>query len=309
MPAPPATHRRPPPVTFRLTALADPAETPFSRRLAWLAAASDGTPLGSAFLRLLTSPGQAHLCELTLDVHPAERRRGVGSALLAAATAAAREDGRRALLAQAVEGSPGDAFLSARGFERALVLDFARLDLATAATAATPAPGSAAGLPPGYRLVSWVGRCPEEWLPAFTRSRTAMDDMPMGDTGYGPVAWDEARTLSAAQAVADRGELLHTVAVLETATGELVGFSELVLPADRSGDAQHYGTAVQPDHRRRGLARAMKTESIRWTRAEHPGITGLLTDTAEHNTGMLAVNHALGYRSTHRSVEFRLPLS
>ncbi|QKW23683.1 GNAT family N-acetyltransferase [Kitasatospora sp. NA04385] len=294
-------------MTFRLTALADPVASPIARRLAWLASAFDGAPLGSAFLRLPASPGQAHLGELTLDVHPAERRRGVGSALLAAATAAARAEGRDALLAQAVEDAPGDAFLSAHGFERALVLDYARLDLATAPFPAVL--GSAAELPPGYRLVSWVGRCPEEWLPAFTRSRTAMDDMPMGDTGYGRVVWDEARTLSVAQAVADRGELLHTVTVSETATGDLVGFSELVLPAGRSGDAQHYGTAVQPAHRRRGLARAMKAESIRWTRAEHPGITGLLTDTAEHNTGMLAVNRALGYRSTHRSVEFRLPLS
>ncbi|MFC8721527.1 GNAT family N-acetyltransferase [Kitasatospora sp. NPDC057198] len=289
-------------MTFRLTALTDPAESPSARRLAWLAAAPDGTPLGSAFLRLFTSPNQAHLGELALDVHPAERRRGAGSALLAAAVAAARADGRRALLAQAVEGSPGDAFLSAHGFERALVLAFGRLDLTAAA------PALAAELPPGYRLVSWVGDCPEKWLPGFTRSRTAMDDMPMGDTGFGPVVWDEARVRSAARAVADRGELLHTVAVAEDATGDLVGFSELVLPADRRGDAQHYGTAVLPAHRRRGLALAMKAEAIRWTRAEHPGITGLLTDTAEHNTGMLAVNRALGYRDTHRCATFRLPL-
>ncbi|GAA2115648.1 GNAT family N-acetyltransferase [Kitasatospora saccharophila] len=305
-------------MTFRLTPLVDPAESSSARRLAWLAAAPDGAPLGSAFLRLFTSPEQAHLGELSLDVHPAERRRGVGSALLAAALATARTEGRRALLARAVEGSPGGAFLSDRGFEPALVLDFARLDLATGRTAqgtaadpvdpASHGTGPAAELPSGYRLVSWVGHCPAEWLPAFTRSRTAMDDVPMGDTGFGQVVWDEARVLSAARAVAARGELLHTVAVAEEATGDLVGFSELVLPADRCGDAQHYGTAVRPDHRRRGLARAMKAEAIRWTRAEHPGITGLLTDTAEHNTGMLAVNRALGYRSTHRCVEFRLPL-
>ncbi|RAJ36892.1 acetyltransferase (GNAT) family protein [Kitasatospora sp. SolWspMP-SS2h] len=300
-------------MTFRLTALADPAAGPSSHRLAWLASAPDGTPLGSAFLRLFDSPGQAHLCELALDVHPAERRRGAGSALLEAAATTAREDGRRTLLAQAVEGSPGDAFLCARGFERALVLEYARLDLTPADTGTTADATEAGGmagprLPPGYRLVSWLGSCPEEWLSAFTRARTAMDDMPMGDTDFGVVAWDEARVLAAARAVADRGELLHTAAVLETATGDLVGFSELVLPADRSGDGQHYGTAVQPAHRRRGLARAMKAEAIRWVRAEHPGITGLRTDTADHNTGMLAVNHALGYRSTHRSVEFRLPL-
>ncbi len=93
----------------------------------------------------------------------------------------------------------------------------------------------------------------------------------MGDTDFGVVAWDEARVLAAARAVADRGELLHTAAVLETATGDLVGFSELVLPADRSGDGQHYGTAVQPAHRRRGLALAMKAEAIRWRGPNTPG--------------------------------------
>ncbi|MFD5563452.1 GNAT family N-acetyltransferase [Kitasatospora griseola] len=292
-------------MTFRLTALTDAVPAALSRRLTWLASTPDGTPLGSAVLSLFTSPGQAHLSALTLNVHPAERRRGVGSALLSAAAAAAAEDGRGSMLAQAVEDSPGDAFLTARGFERALILDYARLDLTgpTAPSAADEAP-----LHPGYRLISWVGSCPDEWLATFTVSRTAMDDMPMGDAVFGLILWDEARVLAVAKAVADRGELLHTVAVVEEATDTVVGFTELVLPADRSGDAQHYGTGVLPAHRRRGLARAMKAETIRWARAEQPGITGLLTDTADHNVGMITVNRALGYRTTHRSIEFRLPL-
>ncbi|MFD8480582.1 GNAT family N-acetyltransferase [Kitasatospora sp. NPDC059673] len=290
-------------MTFRLTALTDAAPSPFTHRLTWLASASDGTPLGTAVLGLFTSPGQAHLCSLTLNVHPAERRRGIASALLSAAASAAAEDGRQAMLVQAVEGSPGDAFLTARGFDRALVLDFARLDLTApaAAPAAVEVPIS-----PGYRLISWLGSCPDEWLATFTVSRTAMDDTPMGDTDFGVVAWDEERVLAAAKAVADRGELLHTVAAVEEATGSIVGFTELVLPASRSGDAQHYGTGVMPTHRRRGLARAMKAETIRWARTEQPEITGLLTDTADHNVGMIAVNEALGYRTTHRSIEFRL---
>ncbi|MFJ5927505.1 GNAT family N-acetyltransferase [Kitasatospora sp. NPDC092948] len=292
-------------MTFRLTALTDSAPPPLTRRLTWLASDPDGTPLGTAVLGLFTSPGQAHLSSLTLNVHPAERRRGVGSALLSAAAAAAGEDGRRGLLSPAVEGSPGDAFLTARGFERALVLVYARLDLTV--PAAPPALDEAP-LHPGYRLVSWLGSCPAEWLATFTVSRTAMDDMPMGDTDFGLVAWDEARVLAAAKAVADRGELLHTVAAVEESTGTIVGFTELVLPADRSGDAQHYGTGVLPAHRRRGLARVMKAEAVRWARTEQPAITGLLTDTAHNNTGMITVNRALGYRTTYRSAEFRLPL-
>ncbi|MEU6805446.1 GNAT family N-acetyltransferase, partial [Streptomyces neyagawaensis] len=76
----------------RITPLADPAPTLSSRRLAWLASGVDGEPLGSAFLRLFTKEGQTHLAELELTVHPAERRRGVGTALLDAAVGAARRE-------------------------------------------------------------------------------------------------------------------------------------------------------------------------------------------------------------------------
>ncbi|MFF1808247.1 GNAT family N-acetyltransferase [Streptomyces sp. NPDC058251] len=63
----------------RITPLTDPEPTPSSRRLAWLAAGTEGAPVGSAFLRLFTKEGQEHLAELEIAVHPAERRQGVGS--------------------------------------------------------------------------------------------------------------------------------------------------------------------------------------------------------------------------------------
>lgn len=161
---------------------------------------------------------------------------------------------------------------------------------------------------PGYRLTAWEGAVPPELARSYADSRRAMDDMPMEDTDYGTVVWDVDRVLAAAEAVAGRGDLLHTVAVLDTADGSVVGFSELVAPGDGRGDAQHYGTAVLPEHRGRGLGRWMKAESIRRARRHHPGLTGLVTDTATGNTPMLAINDELGYVSTHRAVEFQLGL-
>lgn len=84
-----------------MTALIAPDAGPSSHRLAWLASGVDGAPVESAFLRLFTRPGQDHLAELELHVHPAERRRHTGSLLLKAAVAAARDDGRRSLITQA----------------------------------------------------------------------------------------------------------------------------------------------------------------------------------------------------------------
>lgn len=293
-------------MTLRITPLTDPAPGASSRRLAWLASAADGTPVGSAFLRLFTKEGQDHLAELALAVHGTERRRGVGTLLLDAAVTAAKTEGRRSVLAQAEQGSPADAFLAARDFRRVLSLTYARLPLADADL---PSIGRIAEQPhPGYELTEWDGTVPDELAQSYADSRHAMDDMPMEGTDYGTVVWDVERVVAAAEAVAGRGELLHTVAALDTEDGSVVGFSELVVPGDGRGDGQHYGTAVLPGHRGRGLARWMKAASILRARERHPELAGLLTDTADSNAPMLAVNDTLGYVPTHQAVEYQLDL-
>lgn len=190
-------------MSLHITALTDPAHGTHSRRLAWLASNADSIPVGTAFLRLLDG-GQEHSAELTLHVHPTERRQGVGSRLLDTAVTAARDDSRRCVSAQAEAGSPGDRFLIARGFRKVLTLRFARLPLAqvdlTALTEIIERPH------PGYRLASWQGTVPDDLAQTFAASRRAMDDMPMEDAEYDPVAWDVDRVRAAAKAIEQRGD-------------------------------------------------------------------------------------------------------
>ncbi|MFE9767623.1 GNAT family N-acetyltransferase [Streptomyces sp. NPDC005808] len=289
-----------------ITPLTDPEITPSSRRLAWLASDADGVPLGSAFLRLFAKAGQEHLAEIEIAVHPGERRQGVGGLLLEAAVAAARSEGRRSLVAQAVDGSPGDLFLAGRGFRRVLALTYARLPLPDVELARLN--GIVQQPHPGYELTHWDGSVPPALARTFADSRRAMDDMPMDGTDYGTVVWDVERVLSAAEAVAKRGELLHTVAAVDLSDGSIAGFSELVVPGDGRGDGQHYGTGVLPEHRGHGLGLWTKAESIRRARVRHPELGGLLTDTADSNAPMLRINDALGYLPTHKAVEYQLTL-
>ncbi|AQS66545.1 GNAT family N-acetyltransferase [Streptomyces pactum] len=293
-------------MSLRITPLTDPADGPHGRRLAWLASDADSNPLGTAFLRLLTSPGQAHLAELTLNVHPEERRGSVGTRLLDTAVAAARDDSRRCVVAQAGAGSPGDHFLSARGFRKVLTLRFARLPLADVDAAALDETVERAH--PGYLLTSWQGTVPDDLARTFAASRRAMDDMPMDEADYGRVVWDVDRVRAAAKAIDDRGDHLHTVVAIDTSDGSIAGFTELVVPGDGTGDGQHYGTGVLPEHRGHGLARWMKAESIRRARADHPKLGGLLTDTADGNTYMRRVNDRLGYAPTHTTLQYQLEL-
>ncbi|QFR02326.1 GNAT family N-acetyltransferase [Streptomyces phaeolivaceus] len=294
-----------------MTPLTDTAAAPSSPRPAWLASGAEGVPLGSAFLRLFGGEGQRHLAELEVSVHPAERRRGVGTALLDAAVGAARADRRRAVVAQAPEGSPGDAFLAAHGFRRVLPLTYARLELAGAD------PGHFTRILeqpcPGYHLIDWTGVVPPELAENYAASRRAMDDMPMGDTDYGTVVWDVERVVAAAEAIAKRGDSLHTVAAVHTASGTIVGFSELVLPGDGRGsdksksEGQHYGTAVLPEHRGHALGLWMKAKAILHAHHLDPRLA-LLTDTAADNAPMRQVNDVLGYRPTHTAIEYQLDL-
>ncbi|MEU6160291.1 GNAT family N-acetyltransferase [Streptomyces sp. NPDC047130] len=293
-------------MSIRVTALTDPDRTPSGHRLAWLADDAGEHPLGSAFLRVFTKEGQEHLAELSLTVHPAERRRGVGTRLLDAALAGARREARRSVIARAAAGSPGDRFLAGHGFRKVLTLTYARLALDRLDGDTIDA---IAGRPhPGYRLVSWQGAVPPELAATFAGSRRAMDDMPMDDTDYGVVVWDVERVLAAARSIAERGDLLTTVAAVDVSDGSIVGFSELVVPGDGKGDGQHYGTGVLPEHRGHGLGLLMKAESIRLARAAHPDLTGLVTDTADSNTAMRRVNDALGYEPTHTALEYQLDL-
>ncbi|MEJ1197552.1 MULTISPECIES: GNAT family N-acetyltransferase [unclassified Streptomyces] len=294
---------------MRITALTDPDRTSSGYRLAWLAGAENGDPLGHAFLRVFTREGQEHLAEVHLHVHRTERGRHVGTRLLETAVAAAREAGRRSVVAQADADTPGDHFLAARGFRKVLTLTYARLALEEwGAAEADAIAAAAARRHPGYRLASWRGTVPGELAETFAASRRAMDDMPMDDTDYGVVVWDTERVRAAAQAIADRGDLLTTVVAVDESDGSIAGFSELVVPGDGKGDGTHYGTGVLPEHRGHGLGRWMKAESIHLARTNHPGLAGLVTDTADSNTHMRRINDALGYAPTHKALEYQLDL-
>lgn len=290
----------------RITALIDPDVSPSSHRLVWLASSTDGIPAGSVFLRLFTRTGQHHLAELELHVRPEERRKDTGYRLLDAALAAARDHSRRRIISHVEADSPGERFLAARNFRRVLTLTSARLSLPdsdiTALAEIIEEPH------PGYRLASWDGMVPDELAETFVASRHAMNDMPAGGVDFSAVPWDLGRVRAAAAAVEKRGDVLHTVVAISETNGAIAGFTELAIPGDGTGDAQHHGTAVLPEHRGHGLSLWMKAASIRHARERYPLLGGLLTDTADNNPHIRHVNDVLGYLPAHTTYEYQLDL-
>jgi len=89
---------------------------------------------------------------------------------------------------------------------------------------------------------------------------------------------------------------------------EIVGCAGLIRDFDRPDRAEHGLTAVRRDWRGRGLAEALKSQTIAWAAAN--GLTELYTWTQTGNEPMQAVNERLGYiiRSTCITVRGAIPL-
>ncbi|NKX53539.1 GNAT family N-acetyltransferase [Arthrobacter mobilis] len=154
-----------------------------------------------------------HLAEITVMVHPACRRQGIGRRLLQTAEGAARAAGRTVLLSWSghpagfdPEGpgtvrartgigalpaaAPAVAFARACGYQLEQMERFSMLDLA-AGTGRVPAlaEGAAARAGPEYRLAGWEDRCPDEYLDEYARLRRRMStEVPLGGLDYRPEA-------------------------------------------------------------------------------------------------------------------------
>jgi len=84
-----------------------------------LVAEEGGTPLGSVQLMFPSQENQAHRGDIgKLLVHTAARRRGLGAALMHAAEAEARAQGRKLLVLDTEAGSAGDRLYQRLGWTR-----------------------------------------------------------------------------------------------------------------------------------------------------------------------------------------------
>jgi GNAT superfamily N-acetyltransferase len=219
-----------------------------------------------------------------LLVVPTARRQGIGTALLDALLARAREVGLKQVHGYHV--TPAGAAFAAR----AGAVDGQRdvRSLLRLADAALPEPT----IPDGWSLVSWSRRTPDELVESYARARAALDDAPTPDGMEFPVETTERiRDLEAAL---ERRGREGRVTVALGPDGEIGAFTEVRLTPG-SPLAFTEDTATVAAHRGQGLATAVKLESLRRLRADHPEVEVLTTMNAEDNRTMRAINERVGF--------------
>jgi mycothiol synthase len=251
-----------------------------ARRRRWLAT-EGAAPVGVAAL----SEYGGSLVVGAVLVRPAFRRRGIGRALFGTVLEAARADGIQSFFGEHATPA-GAAFAHAMG-----AIDDQRhvvsvLDLRGAAL---PEPQ----LPDGIELRSWVGAAPAEIVESLVRARNAMADAPVPG-GLEMPSWTIDAQRRDEQRLIARDMPQHvTVAI---GGGDVLALTGLRVPNAVGARLVHTDdTATVPGARRRGLAVAVKLESLRRLRAVRLDIERVATQNAEHNEAILGVNRRLGF--------------
>jgi mycothiol synthase len=240
--------------------------------LTYLLARLDGSAVGCGFVE----PTPSALARGHLVVVPRARKRGVGSALLAAASARARAFRKSELEGEVIESDAASrAYFERRGYravggEQAVALEL---------SGAEPAPVDA---PEGIVIVSRAQR-PDVVEGMYAVALEAERDIP----GY---AGDRSFEAFRAQDV-DRPSLTPELTFVALAGEEVVGYAVL----HAFGRNAHHGlTAVKPAWRRRGVGRALKRAQI--AAARRAGFARLVTESETRNLPMRTLNEELGYR-------------
>ena len=263
-------------------------------REVWLVPGREGAAAGWYRLELPERENQGR-AYLNLVVHPEERRRGLGTALLRHAAARAAGQGRSVLSAEARNGTPGEAFARSAGAEPGVVEVFRMLDLGQLADdRLAELRQQAEQAAAGYSLVSWTGPVPEEFISQAAALYAAMNDAPH-DVGEGPAEWDERRVRESNDRHPCYGTRNYTIVARHDASGELAAYSEVAVgPADPGWGYQAI-TAVIRKHRGHRLGLLVKVAMMELLATSEPQLERILTSNGESNAHMIAINKALGY--------------
>ena len=226
-------------------------------------------------------------------VPPGNRRRGLGSALLAELSRWAASRGDDALFAFVELGDEESiGFAERRGFAEVGRELKVALDLNGELLSLEP--------PPGVEIVTWAEQ-PDLVGGIYEAYREGSADIP-GDEDFEPQPFEDwlANDMSGS---GDKPEWTFVAVAGE----EVVGYSKWSLTSAQPHTAHHDLTAVKRAWRGRGVAGALKSAQLAW--AKENGYTRAVTNNEERNAPIRRLNERFGYLPAGGRILMRGPLA
>ena len=251
-----------------------------------------------------------HLAWLGVVVHPAHRRRGYGSVLLARMVEEARARGRTSIVLDGWDSAATRGFAAHHGLEKKSQEVNRRQYLAEVP------PGlvaklydEAAAAAADYELVHVAGRTPPEMMAAVVELSAAINDAPTDDLDIEDDVMSAERVEAYEASVAAHGERLYRLVARHRGSGQLGGHTVVAVEEARPTFASQHDTAVARAHRGHRLGLLLKTGMLQWLAEAEPQVETVDTWNAESNDHMISVNEALAYRIMGRGAQFQKSLA
>ena len=274
------------------------------RRYDLLAARETGGPiLGCGYMEVPLRDN-LHSVEVMMGVHPAHRRRGVGTAIVEEMGRLASADGRRVLNTivevplDRAENHPWLHFAPRVGFEAmlpsnvrhlAVPVEQASLDELGAVVARARGAGD-------YRAFAFEAPWPDQYIEDECELLRRMStDEPSGDADKEEEVWtrDRLREHDELRASARRPSWWPSRSTSRRAAWWPA--PSCCSATDAPGQAWQLVTIVHPEHRGHRLGLAVKLANLDFLAERAPAVRMIGTGNAQENAPMIAVNDMLGF--------------
>jgi hypothetical protein len=247
-----------------------------------------------------------HLAWLGVQVHPDQRRRGHGTAMLEALVEEAKARGRTSIGTDGWDAESTTGFAARHGLDQKSAAIqrrqfVAELDWADIERLHKEAAEAASA----YDLVRREGRTPDDELEEVAVMASAINDAPTDDLDIEDEVFSAGRMRAYESAQLDKGNRIFRTFARHRDTGELAGHTVVVVDGEQPQYAEQHDTSVVAAHRGHRLGLLLKTDLNLWLRDVQPQISEISTWNAESNDYMIAVNEAIGYRIMGRELEFQ----
>ena len=267
--------------------------------------------VGVARLDLPLTDNQ-HLCEVVLLTHPERRRRGAARVLLDEVERRAKAAGRTTLTAVSEEPpgtegrSPSRGFGRATGFQAEQVEIRRDIDLPLGDAVVSGLAAVAAEHAADYDVRTWRDAVPEDLLEdqayLFRRMST---DVPKGDMDWQEEQWDAARVRREEAHVQAMGRSFFGAGAVHRPSGRMVAYTTMGIARAQPERVHQWDTLVLSEHRGHRLGMLVKLACLQRIADDLPQARYITTWNAQENIPMIAVNDALGARTSGQLINWQ----